>query len=231
MLRTPFVHTDFFPPCSPAFLKTIRPVRVAHVLASSSSCRPSSAMSSACSLIGSPLCDFTLIRNVALPAVIRILNEHTTSRMMSAFGAVASVALPPSPIHLFTSVRTDSLSQRYRMSSVPSTCRRAASSAQHNEALEANPDSEARMGPCCPAQARYIHGVLPCLHRSSDRHGSMFVLLPCCPHLILPCLTASSPPSRCKLTSRTTSAAPSLPPLLLFTTTYAINSHQTSAFR
>jgi len=32
MLRTPLVHTDFFPQCSPAFLKTIRLVRVVHVL-------------------------------------------------------------------------------------------------------------------------------------------------------------------------------------------------------
>ena len=47
------------------------------------------------SVIGSPLCDFILVRNVALPAAIRILKEHSTSRMMSAFGAVASVVAPP----------------------------------------------------------------------------------------------------------------------------------------
>ena len=69
MLRTPFVHTDVRPPCSPAFLNTILPVRAVQARAASSSRRPSSAKSSACSLIGSPLWDFTLIRNVTLPAV------------------------------------------------------------------------------------------------------------------------------------------------------------------
>src|SRR6056300_135703 len=155
MLRTPLVHTDFFPLCSPAFLKTIRPVRVVHLLASSSSCRPS-AKSSACSLIGSLLCDFTLIRNMALPAVIRILHEHSTSRMMSAFGAVANVVLPPSPIHPFTSIRTDSLSQRYRMSSVSSTCCRAASSAASSGRFELVPSCSlpTRMHPATSLRCR-----------------------------------------------------------------------------
>jgi len=77
---------------------------------SSEICRPSSARVSARSLMGSPRCDFTLIRKIALPARTRCISRQTISWRMSASGAVASVALRPCPTHFLIAHKTAALS-------------------------------------------------------------------------------------------------------------------------
>ena len=89
-----------------------------HLLSSSEISRPSSDRVSACSLIGSPRCYFTFIRNVALPARTRCVSRQTISRRISASGAVASVSFPPCPIHSLITFKTDSLSHNRRASSL-----------------------------------------------------------------------------------------------------------------
>jgi hypothetical protein len=98
-LRTLFVDTE------PTILfpfrtsNVIRSVRSSHLLLSSKNSRPSSAKVSARSLMGSPRCDFTLIRKIALPALTRCVCRQFFSCRMSASGAVASFALPSCPTH------------------------------------------------------------------------------------------------------------------------------------
>jgi hypothetical protein len=117
-LRTLFVHTErtiVFPFCTS---NVMRSVRTSHLLLSSEISRPSSARMSARSLMGSPRCDFTLIRKVALPARTRCVSRQTTSWRMSASGAVASVAFPPCPTHFLIAHKTAALSHSSRASSL-----------------------------------------------------------------------------------------------------------------
>ena len=113
-----FVHTGrtvVFPFCTS---NVMRSVRTSHLLLSSEISRPSSARVSARSLMGSPRCDFTLIRKVALPARTRCVSRQTISRRMSASGAVASVAFPPCPTHFLIAHKTAALSHSSRTSSL-----------------------------------------------------------------------------------------------------------------
>ena len=96
----------------------IRSVRSSHLLSSSEIVRPSSARVSARSLIGSPRCDFTFIRKVALPARTRCVSRQIISRRISASGAVANVAFPPCPTHFLMTRKTASLSHSRRASSL-----------------------------------------------------------------------------------------------------------------
>ncbi len=80
-----------------------------------------SARVSARSLIGSPRCDFTFIRKVALPASTRCISRQIISRKMSASGAVANVALTPCPTHFLMTHKTASLSQSSTASSLSPT--------------------------------------------------------------------------------------------------------------
>ena len=95
----------------------MRSVRTSHLLLSSEISSPSSARVSARSLMGSPRCDFTLIRKVALSARTRCVSRQTISCRMSATGAVASVALPPCPTHFLIAHKTVALSHSSRTSS------------------------------------------------------------------------------------------------------------------
>ena len=100
-LRTLFVHTDrtvVSPFCTS---NVIRSVRSSHLLSSSEIVRPSSARVSARSLIGSPRCDFTFIRKVALPARTRCVSTQIISRRISALlqglvGMIRGLATPRS---------------------------------------------------------------------------------------------------------------------------------------
>ena len=94
----------------------MRSVRTSHLLLSSEISRPSSARVSARSLMGSPRCDFTLIRKVAFPARTRCVSRQTVSRRMSASGA--SVAFPPCPPHFLMTHKTAALSHSSRTSSL-----------------------------------------------------------------------------------------------------------------
>jgi len=105
-----FVHTDrtvVSPFCTS---NVIRSVRSTHLLLSSEIVRPSSAMVSDCSLIGSPRCDFTFIRKVSLPARTRCVSRQIISRKISASDTVSNVAFPPCPAHFLMTHKTDSLS-------------------------------------------------------------------------------------------------------------------------
>ena len=103
--------------------------------------RPSSASVSALSFRGSPLCDLTLTRKVALPFSILSRSLSMISARMSALGAFASVALLPSPTHLLTSVSTDSLSPRYSRSSSARVALSASSSAPPSGLPELHPST------------------------------------------------------------------------------------------
>jgi hypothetical protein len=105
-LRTLFVHTERTVVLPFRTSNVIRLVRSSHLLSSSEISRPSSARVSARSLISSPRCDFTFIRNVALPAQTRCLSRQTISRRISASGAVANVAFPPCPTHFLITHKT-----------------------------------------------------------------------------------------------------------------------------
>jgi hypothetical protein len=103
-LGTLFVHNDrtvvFTPFCTSNVMRSVRSqLRTSHLLLSSEISRPSCARVSARSLMGSPRCDFTLIRKVALPARPRCVSRQSISRGMSASGAVAGFAFPPCPTH------------------------------------------------------------------------------------------------------------------------------------
>jgi hypothetical protein len=107
-----FVHADravVFIFCT---VNVIRSVRSTHLLLLSEISRPSSARVSARSLMGYPQCDFTLIRNIALPARTRCVNRPTISLRMFASGAVASVDFPPCPTHFLITHKTAALSHR-----------------------------------------------------------------------------------------------------------------------
>ena len=109
-----------FPFCTS---NVMRSVRTSHLLLSSGISRPSSARVSACSLMGSPRCDFTLIRKVTLPARTRCVSRQTISCRMSASGAVASVAFPLCPAHFLITHKTAVLSHSSRTSSLrPADC-------------------------------------------------------------------------------------------------------------
>jgi len=95
----------------------MRSVRTSHLLLSSEISRPSSARVSARSLMGSPRCDFILIRKVALSARTRCISRQTISWRMSS-GAVASVAFPPCPTHFLIAHKTAALSHSSRTSSL-----------------------------------------------------------------------------------------------------------------
>ena len=121
-LRTLFVHTErtaVLPFCT---LNVMRSVQTSHLLLSSEISSPSSVRVSARSLMGSPRCDFTLIRKVALPARTRCVSRQTISWRMSASGAVAkylaSVAFPPCPTHFLIAHQTAVLSHSNRTSSL-----------------------------------------------------------------------------------------------------------------
>jgi hypothetical protein len=117
-LRTLFVHTErtvVFPFCTSNVMRSVRSSRL---LLSSEISRPSSAIVAARSLMGSPRCDFTLSRKVALPARTRCVSRRTISRRMSVSGAVASVALPPCPTRFLIAHKTAALSHSSRTSSL-----------------------------------------------------------------------------------------------------------------
>jgi hypothetical protein len=118
VLRTLFVHTEHTVVFPFRTSNVIRSVRSSHLLSSSEISRPSSARVSARSLIGSPRCDFTFIRKVALPARTRCVSRQTISRRISASGAVANVAFPPCPTHFLITHETASLSHNRRTSSL-----------------------------------------------------------------------------------------------------------------
>ena len=103
----------------------MRSVRTSHLLLSSEISRPSSARVSARSLMGSPRCDFTLIRKVALPARTRCVSRQTISCRMSASGAVASVAFPPCPTPFLIAHKTAALSHSSRTVTRTSSLRAA----------------------------------------------------------------------------------------------------------
>jgi hypothetical protein len=117
-LRSLFVHTERTVVSPFRTLNVIRSVRSSHLLLSSEISRPFSARVSACSLIGSPRCDFTFIRKVALPDRTRCVSRHTISRRRSASVAVANVAFPPCPTHFLITHKTASLSHNRRASSL-----------------------------------------------------------------------------------------------------------------
>jgi hypothetical protein len=105
-LRTLFVHTERTVVFPFRTSNVIRSVRSSHLLSSSEISHPSSAKVSARSLIGSPRCDFTYIRKVALPARTRCVSRQIISRRISASGAVANVAFPPCPTHFLIAHKT-----------------------------------------------------------------------------------------------------------------------------
>jgi hypothetical protein len=113
-----FVHTDRTVVSPFRTSNVIRLVRSSHLLSSSEIVRPSSARVSARSLIGSPRCDFTFIRKVALPARTRCVSRQIISPRISASGAVANVAFPPCPTHFLMMRKTASLSDSRRASSL-----------------------------------------------------------------------------------------------------------------
>jgi hypothetical protein len=79
-LRTLFVHTERTVVLPFRTSNVMRSVRSSHLLSSSEISRPFSARVSACSLIGSPRCNFTFVRKVALPARTRWVSRQTISR-------------------------------------------------------------------------------------------------------------------------------------------------------
>ena len=94
--RTLFVHTER------AVMFPFRTSNVIRSVLSPTFCHHRKfpvARVSARSLIGSPRCEFTFIRKVALPARTHCVSRQTISRKISASGAVASVAFPPCPTH------------------------------------------------------------------------------------------------------------------------------------
>jgi hypothetical protein len=122
-LRTLFVHTERTVVFPHRTSNVMRSVRSSHLLFSSENSRASSARVSARSLMGSPRCDYTFIREVALPARTRCIRRRTISRRMSSSGAVASVAFPPCPTHFLMFYNTVSLSHGTRTSELPLLCR------------------------------------------------------------------------------------------------------------
>jgi hypothetical protein len=96
----------------------IRSVRSSHLLSSSEIVSPSSPRVSTCSLIGSPRCDFTFIRKVALPVRTRCVSRQIISCRISASGDVANVVFPPCPAHFLMMRKTASLSHSRRASSL-----------------------------------------------------------------------------------------------------------------
>ena len=113
-----FVHADRTAMSPFRTSNVIRSVRSSHLLSSSEIVRPSSARVSARSLIGSPRCDFTFIRKVALPARTRCVSRQIISRRISASGVVANVTFPPCPTHFLMTRKTASLSHSRRASSL-----------------------------------------------------------------------------------------------------------------
>jgi hypothetical protein len=100
---------------------------------------------SARSLIGSPRCDFTFIRKVALPARTRLnqrcVSRQTISRRISASGAVANVAFPPCPTHFLITCNTASLSHKRRASSLRAVDCSASTTPPSSGLLELVPSS------------------------------------------------------------------------------------------
>ena len=105
-----FAHTDRTVVSPFRTSNVIRSVRSSHLLSSSEIVRPSSARVLARSLIGSPRCDFTFIRKVALPARTRCVSRQIISLRISASGAMANVAFLPCPTHFLMTRKNASLS-------------------------------------------------------------------------------------------------------------------------
>ena len=122
-------------------MNVIRSVLSFHLFSSSGLALPFSAKVSALSFRGSPRCDLTLTKNVALPASILIRSSSKISRKMSASGASASVARPPCPTHFLTAFSTDSLSHRMSTSSLSSACLSASTTPPSSGRFELVPSS------------------------------------------------------------------------------------------
>jgi hypothetical protein len=116
-LRTLVVHTESTAVFPFRTSNVIRSVRSFHLLSSSEISRPSSARVSARTLIGSPRCNFTFIRKVALPARTCCVSRQTISRRISASDAVANVVFPPCHTHFLIAHKTAALSHNRRTSS------------------------------------------------------------------------------------------------------------------
>ena len=95
-----------FPPTSARFFPCEARLLVLlhHSFGTNSSHIALSARMSASSFAGSPQYAFTLTRKVAVPASILARNNWIATRKISASGAPANVAFPPSPTHLIRRV-------------------------------------------------------------------------------------------------------------------------------
>jgi len=95
-------------------MKTARFVLSCHSMGTSLLEIALSAWMSASSFASSPRCAFTLIRNVAVPAVLLFRGSSIASSKMSASvsGASTNVALPPSPTNHFTAFSSAWLSHK-----------------------------------------------------------------------------------------------------------------------
>ena len=117
-------------------MKIALPVLSHHSFGTNSSDIAVSARLSAPSFAGSPRCAFTLTRKVAVPALILARSNSIAFRKISASGAHANVAFPPSQTHLITALSSAWLSHKYNIglsSGVPrSADTRAANSGDLN---------------------------------------------------------------------------------------------------
>ena len=143
---------------------------MSHLLLSSEISRPSSARVSARSLMGSPQCDFILIRKVALSARTRCISKQTISWRMSS-GAVASVAFPPCPTHFLIAHKTAALSHSSRTSSLRAADCNANTIPPNFGLFELVPSSSlptlAHLSAYSPCNLQYPDPIVPSLHDPS----------------------------------------------------------------
>jgi hypothetical protein len=175
-LRTLLVHTErtvMFPFCTS---NVMRSVRTSPLVLSSEISRPSSARVSARSMIGSPRCDFTLSRKVALPARTRCVSRQTISRRTSASGAVASVAFPPYPTNFLMAHKTAALSHSSRTSALRAADFNAHTTTPNSSLFELVPSSflptRAHLSASSPWNSQHPDPILPSLQDPSTPNNS-----------------------------------------------------------
>jgi len=161
---------------------TARFVRWHHPLPTFGSEIASSARMSAPSLAfaGSPRCAFTLTKKVAVPVAILSRSISMAAAKISASGAPANVAFPPSLIHLLTAFNNDWLSHKYSNGSSISVSRSARKNAANSGRFELEPSSSRPALHCC-----FFFFLLKLLYIIM----SYYILLPFC----LVCLNRHRP--------------------------------------
>ena len=146
-------------------------VRSSHLLFSSEISRASSARVSARSLMGSPRCDYTLIREVALPARTRCVRRQTISCRMSASGAVAIVGFPPCPTHFLMTHKTASLSHCSRTCELRASNCNANTTSPSSGLFELMPSpslpTRANLSASSPLKLQHSDPIFPSLHDPS----------------------------------------------------------------